>query len=81
MSNTQKSTITPVEPTVLIEGQPAVITGRSADDNHPAVVSGEPTVLIAGHPAAILNGQAVAESRSVSGKPSVLVASRPATEN
>jgi len=73
--------ITPVEPTVFIEGQPAVIAGRSADDNHPALTSGEPTVLIAGHPAATLNGHAAIEFRSTSGRPTVLVAGRPAVEN
>ena len=80
MTPTGKSIITPVEPTVLIEGQPAIIAGRSADTNITALTSGEPTVLIAGHPAATLV-QATGESHSISGKPTVLVAGRPAAED
>ena len=80
MPQAGKPVITSVEPTVFIEGQPAVIAGRSADDNNPALISGEPTVLIAGHPAAMLDGQVAGEARSVSGRPTVLVAGRPAAE-
>jgi len=79
MTHTGKPVITPREPTVLIECQPAVIAGRSADDINPVLISGEPTVLIAGHPAATLDGQA-GEARSASGKPTVLVAGRPAAD-
>jgi|GEM_PF-3262758 len=75
-----KPVITPLEPTVLIEGQPAVIAGRSTDDNHSAIIPGEQTVLIADHPAATLDSQVVGESHSVSGKPTVLVAGRSVAE-
>jgi len=71
----------PVEPTVLIEGQPAAIAGPSVDGDSPATPSGEPTVLMAGHPAAILDGPTAGEHRPVSGMPTVLVAGRPAADD
>jgi uncharacterized Zn-binding protein involved in type VI secretion len=70
----------PVEPTVLIEGQPAAIAGGATDDNNTAMISGEPSVLIAGQPAATLHDQATGEHRCVSGKPTVLIAGRPVAE-
>jgi len=79
MTHTGKSTTISVEPTVLIEGQPAGISGLSADGNHPVLISGDPTVLIAGHPAMTLDSQAADEASSVSGRPTVLIAGRPAS--
>jgi len=81
VTHTGNPNTTSREPTVLIEGQPAVIAGRSSDDSNTALVSGEPTVLIADHPAATLDGQVVGVSRSVSGRPTVLIAGHPATED
>ena len=75
-----KPVITSHEPTVFVEGQPALIAGRFADENNPVLISREPTVLIAGHPAATFDGQVADESRSASGKPTVLLAGRPAAD-
>ena len=78
MTHTGNPLMTPREPTVLIEGQPAILAGQLAENNNLTIVSGEPTVLAAGQPAAILHGNAAGKS---SGKPTVLVASRPAAES
>jgi uncharacterized Zn-binding protein involved in type VI secretion len=82
MTQNRKLTVLPAEPTVLIEGQPAVIAGHSAD-NAPLMISGEPTILVGGHPVAILDGQmpdcqTSSEHPQVFGKPTVLIAGRPA---
>ena len=68
MTKVKKTPVTPAEPTVLMEGQPAVI----------AVREGEPTVLIAGRPAASWDATSTQEHPPLSGKPTVLVAGHPA---
>ena len=73
--------IFPADSSVLIEDQPVVTAGWSANNNT-APISGEPTVLIAGYPAATLSIQddrTDTEHPPVSGKPTVLIGNRPAT--
>jgi uncharacterized Zn-binding protein involved in type VI secretion len=72
MPKITNTNITPAEPTVLIESQPAAISGSSAENDR-SVILGEPTVLIGGRPAATLDSQ-----NSVSGKPTVLIGDQPA---
>jgi len=76
MTQKRKSVVRPAEPSVLVEGQPAAIVGRSTDSVL-TPISGEPTVLIAGQPAASLD--AVTLDRH--GSPTVLIAGHPAKTN